>query len=85
MRPKQFPSLWYVRRKPCILRQRYHCLQLDRNELPLVPHHLGVPPVVSKTIFERMVRLVQTVHLSCTDNNTISKEKEGRFHMTQVA
>jgi len=28
--------------------------------------------------------LAQTVHLSCTDTNTVSKEKEVRFHMTHV-
>ena len=27
-----------------------------------------------------MVRLAQTVHLSCTDTNNVSKEKEVRFH-----
>ena len=37
-----------------------------------------------KTMSEPRVRLVQTVHLSCTDTNTISKWKEVRFHLTQV-
>jgi hypothetical protein len=32
-----------------------------------------------------MVRLAQTMHLSCTDTSTISKQKEVRFHMTHVA
>jgi hypothetical protein len=31
-----------------------------------------------------MVCLAQTVHLSCTDNNTVSKQTEMRFHMTHV-
>jgi hypothetical protein len=31
-----------------------------------------------------MVRLVQTVDLSCTDTNTISKETETRFYMTHI-
>jgi hypothetical protein len=31
-----------------------------------------------------MVRLAQTMHLSCTNTNTISKWKEERFHMTHV-
>ena len=30
-----------------------------------------------------MVRLVQTVHLSCTDTNTISKQTETSFHKDQ--
>jgi hypothetical protein len=32
-----------------------------------------------------MVRLVQTMHLSCTDTNTVSKRTERRFHMTYLA
>jgi hypothetical protein len=55
-----------------------------RSELSLEPCHLGVPLGASKTIFEPMVRLVQTVHLSCTDTNTTFKRKEVRFHMTHV-
>ena len=31
-----------------------------------------------------MVRLAQTVHLSCTDTYPISKQKEVRFHVTHV-
>ena len=31
-----------------------------------------------------MVRLVQNVHLSCTDTYTVTKRKEVRFHMTHV-
>jgi hypothetical protein len=31
-----------------------------------------------------MVSLVQTVHLSCTDTNTVSKQKKVRFHMTHA-
>jgi hypothetical protein len=55
-----------------------------QTELSLEPHHLGVPLGATKTISQPMVRLVQTVHLCCTDTNTISKEKEVRFHMTHV-
>jgi hypothetical protein len=39
---------------------------------------------VSKMISEPMVCLAQTVHLSCTDINTISKQIETRFHMAHV-
>ena len=35
-------------------------------------------------IFEPVVRLEQTVHLSCTNTNNISKQIETRFHMTHV-
>jgi hypothetical protein len=44
---------------------------MDRNELPLEPRQLGVPSGASKTISNRMVRLAQTVRLSCSDTNTI--------------
>jgi hypothetical protein len=37
-----------------------------------------------KTIYEPMVRLTQTEHLSCTDANTISKQIETKFLMTHV-
>jgi hypothetical protein len=37
-----------------------------------------------KMISECTVRLVQTVHLSYTDTNTVSKRTEMRFHMTYV-
>jgi len=57
---------------------------MDRNELPLEPRHLVVLSGASKMISESMVRLAQTVHLSCPDTNTITKEKEVRFHMTHV-
>ena len=51
---------------------------------PLEPRHLGVPSGASKMISEPMVRLVQTVLLSCTDTNTVCKRTEMRFHMTHV-
>jgi hypothetical protein len=46
--------------------QDNHYFQVDRVELPLEPHHLGIPLGVYKTIFESMVCLVQTVHLTPT-------------------
>ena len=64
--------------------QYWHYLQTYQIELPLESHHLEVPLGVSKTISEPMVRLVQTVHLSCTDTNTGSKQTETRFHVTHV-
>jgi hypothetical protein len=56
----------------------------DGNELPLEPHHLMVPSSASKTISEPMVHLAQTMHLSCTDTNIVSKRKQARIHMTHV-
>jgi hypothetical protein len=57
---------------------------MHRTDLPLEPHHVGEPLSASKTIFEPMVCLAQTKHLSYTDTNTISKQTDARFHMTHV-
>ena len=35
-------------------------------------------------ISKPMVRLAQTMHISCIDTNTVSKRKEVRLHMTHV-
>jgi hypothetical protein len=83
--PILFLSLRYVRRKPCTnLASRVALSQTDRTKHPLEPRHLGVPSSASKTISMPMVRSVQTVHLSCTDTNTISKWTKTRFHTTHV-
>jgi hypothetical protein len=62
---------FHANRAP-ILHQDYHYLLKDRNEVPLEPRHLVVPSGVSKMISEPMVCLGQTMHLSCTDTNTVS-------------
>jgi hypothetical protein len=49
---------------------------MDRNELPLEPCHLGVPSVASKMIYELMVLLAQTVHLSWVKISSISARAE---------
>jgi hypothetical protein len=59
-------------------------LTLSQNEIPHDPRHLGVPLSASKMISMTMVCSVQTVHLSCTDTNTVSKRTKTRFHMTHV-
>jgi hypothetical protein len=56
-----------------ILRQDEHYLQLDRIELPLEPRHLEVPLGVSKMISQLVVRLMQALHISCINTNTVSK------------
>jgi hypothetical protein len=61
-----------------------HYLQKDRKEILHDPRHLGVPSGASKMIYRAMVRLVQTVDLSYTETNTISKWTETRFYMTYV-
>jgi hypothetical protein len=85
VRPKLFMSLWYVQYKLCTYLASTLALSPNRpNRAPLDPHHLGVPLGVSKTIYEPVVRLMQTEHLSCTDGNNVSKQIEMRFHMTHI-
>jgi hypothetical protein len=65
VRSKLFISLWYVQCKPCT----YLPSRLALRD----PRHLGVPSGASKTVYEPMVRLTQTEHLSSTDSNTVTK------------
>jgi hypothetical protein len=65
-----------------LLRQDYHYLQTDSNKLPLEPRHLGVSLGASKMISKPIVCLVQTVHLYCTDTNTVSNRTETKFQIT---
>jgi hypothetical protein len=67
-----------------ILHRNKHYLQKDQKEILHDPRHLGVPSGASKMIYGAMVRLVQTVYLSCTETNTISKWTKTRFYMTYV-
>jgi hypothetical protein len=59
------------------MNQDQQYLQMDQNELP-------VPSGASKMISEPVVRLAETVHLSYTETNTISKWTKMRFYMTHV-
>jgi hypothetical protein len=56
-------------------------LQMERNEFPHGPHHVGVPSVAPKMISEPMICSVQTEHLYCTEINTISKRTKTSFHL----
>jgi hypothetical protein len=58
--------------------------QMDRNELPLEPRHLGVPSSASKMIYDPMVCLAQTVHQFYADINIVSTWTETRFHLSLV-
>ena len=49
------------------------------NELPLEPHHLGLPSGAPETISEPMVRSTQTMHLSCVKISTVSKQAENEL------
>jgi hypothetical protein len=57
---------------------------MDRSKLPFEPRHPGVPSIASKMISMPMVCSVQTMHLSYTDTNTVSKRTKTRFHTTHV-
>jgi hypothetical protein len=54
------------------------------NRAPPDPRHLEVRSGASKTIYDPMVRLMQTEYLSCTDTKTLSKQIKMRFYMTHV-
>jgi hypothetical protein len=85
MRPKWFLRLWYVRQKHCTyLVSRLALYQMNWLKHPLELHHLGVLSGASKTISEPTVWLALSVHLSCTDTNTIFKWTKTRFYMTHV-
>jgi hypothetical protein len=85
VRPKYFLSLWYVGHEPCTyLMSRLALSPNGPKRAPIEPHGLVVPSGVSKMIFESMLRFVQTMHLSCTNTNTVSKQTQKRFRMTHV-
>jgi hypothetical protein len=50
-------------------------LQTDRIKHPLEPPHHGVPSGASKMIYEPMVCLMQTMHLSCIDLHYLQTEQ----------
>jgi hypothetical protein len=57
---------------------------MDQNELSLEPRYLRVPSDLIEMISEPIVRLVQIMHLSSIDTNTMSKWTETRFDKTNV-
>jgi hypothetical protein len=67
-----------------ILNWHRHYLQMDQNEIPHDPRHLGVPSGASKMISKAMVRLAQTVHLSYIKISTIIEQTESSFHLSLV-
>jgi hypothetical protein len=63
---------------------KINTLQMDQNQFPVDPRHVGVPLVASKMISEQMVHSAQTLHLFCAMINTISKWTETRVHLIHV-
>jgi hypothetical protein len=77
VRPHLFMSLWYLQCKLCTYLVSRLALSPNRpNRAPPDPRHLEVPSGASKTIYEPMVRSIQTMHLSHVKINTISKQTE---------
>jgi hypothetical protein len=72
----------YSTNRAPILHRLEHYLQIDHNEIPHDPHHLGVPTDASKTISEAVIRLAQTVHLSSNKISTIFERTESSFHLS---
>jgi hypothetical protein len=54
---------------------------MDQNELSFDPHHQGGPSGAAKKI---PMPVVQIVHLSCIEINSVSKQIEAGFHLTHV-
>jgi hypothetical protein len=83
--PKWFPCPWYTRRKSCTyLTPR---LTLSPNGSKQASTWTTSPWSTIgcvKMIFEPMVCSSQTMHLSCIENNTISKWNETSLHFTHV-
>jgi hypothetical protein len=67
-----------------ILNRHQHYLQMDQNEIPHDPRHLGVPSGASETISEAVVLLAQTVQLSYVKISTIFERTELSFHLSLV-
>ena len=67
-----------------ILSRDENYLQMDPNEFPLDPRHVGVPSVAPNMISKPFLCSAQTMHLSCVEFNTISKRTEMSFHITHV-
>jgi hypothetical protein len=71
--------------KPCTyLASRLALSPNGLSEHPCEPRQLGVLLGVSKMISELMVRLAQSMHLSCTDANIVSKWTKARLYKTHV-
>jgi hypothetical protein len=67
-----------------ILNRHQQYLQIDQNEIPHDTCHLGVPSGASKTIYETVVHLAKTVHLSYVKISTIFEQTELSLHLSLV-
>jgi hypothetical protein len=67
-----------------ILHRHQHYLQIDQNDIPHDPRHLGVLSGASKMISEAVVHSTQTMLLSCIKISTIFEQSESSFHLSLV-
>jgi hypothetical protein len=79
----KIPTTFGVNHAP-ILRHDKHYLRTDQNELPFDPRYLGGPSGVPKNISLPVVNSAQTMHQSCAEINTVSKQIETSFHLTHI-
>jgi hypothetical protein len=85
VRPKWFLRLWYVWHKQCTYLASI--LALSPNELNEASTWASSPRSTIGCVqndFWAYGMLAQTVQLSCTDTNNISKWTKTRLHMTHV-
>jgi hypothetical protein len=57
---------------------------MDQNQFLVGQCHVGLQSVAPKRIFKPLVRSAQTMHLSCVEINSISKQTETSFHFTHL-
>jgi hypothetical protein len=76
-------GMFSTNRAPILNRQQ-HYLQMDQNEIPHDPRHLGVSSGASKIISEAIVCSALTVHLSCLKISTIFEWTELSFHLSLI-
>ena len=79
----------HMYKETCNNKQRCICftsnVSMVNDDLWMLDAHAHVMRVkLCKANTRGVTRLVQTVHLSCTDTNTVSERNKKRFHMTHV-
>jgi hypothetical protein len=81
--PKWFPSLWYAQRKTCTYLALRLTLSLDRpkwaSTWPTSPWSW-----IAQNDLQAWGTMAQTLHLSCTKINTVSKQTKTSFNFTHV-
>jgi hypothetical protein len=85
VRPKWFLSIWYVWHKPSnYLASRLAPSPNGLNQASAWASSPRSTIVGVQNDSGPIVRLAQTMQLSCTDTNTISKQSESSFHLSLI-